>query len=158
VEQSIAPCPRHKAADHTRLVSVVYAQDAADFLRPVPVVKAADRLAWAGTGCGVAGMIAIWAGNAIGGTAIGIALGCAGVCFAYALALYGLAAARRTRLSRVERGMPRAMALWRAAWYCDLCNGVFCPPGDLMTVAEFQRMVWAAGGYGELSPASTRAT
>jgi hypothetical protein len=151
------PCPRHHAADHVRQVPVVWADDTASLLSPRPVLKAADRLAWAGTGLGVAGMISVWIGNVVGGSAVGISLIAAIPCFAYALALYGLAAARRARLTRVERGMPNAMAVWGIALYCDHCGGVFFPPGaqrprDLMTAAEFQRVVWSAGGYGDLSP------
>lgn len=163
-----AVCPRHNAADHVRQVSVVWAEDAASLLSPRPVLKAADRLAWAGTGLGVAGMIAVWAGSLVGGGAVGISLIAAAPCFAYALALYGLAAARRARLSRVERGMPNALAVWCTAMYCDRCDGVFFPPGaapgtpggaapgagrDLMAAADFQRLVWSAGGYGDLRPA-----
>jgi hypothetical protein len=57
--------------------------------------------------------------------------------------------------------MPNAMALWRVAWYCDRCDGVFFAPGavavetpGLMPATEFQRLVWSAGGYGDLRPAA----
>jgi hypothetical protein len=163
-------CPRHKSADDIRLVSVVCgdgvipAARAASpgvtpgakerLLSPCPELKAANRLAWTGTGCGVAGMAAIWIGDVIGGGAFGPGLLCAGVCFAYALAIYGWAAARRSRIARVERGIPAALALWRTAWYCERCDGVFFPPGEvLLTPAEFRREVWSAGGYGDLRPA-----
>lgn len=155
------PCPRHDGPDNIRLVSVVYAEDAGGPLSPRPALKAADRLAWAGTTCGVAGMAAVWAGNVAGGSGTGIGLFCGIICFAYALALYGWAAARRSRLARVERGMPSALAVWRAAWYCDRCHGVFFSPDTagtgargLMSAAEFQRLVWVAGGYGDLSRAA----
>lgn len=160
------PCPRHKTAESTRRVSVVYADvyagEAADLLSPRPVLKTADRLAWTGTGFGVAGMVAIWIGYAIGDGARNAALLCGAVCFAYALAMYGWAAARRARLTRVERGIPSALALWRGAWYCERCDGVFFPddPGavgsagpardGLLSVPEFRRLVWSAGGYGDL--------
>jgi hypothetical protein len=159
-QTSIVPCPRHKAPDHIRPVSVVYTEDALSLLSPGPVLKAATRLAWAGTSCGVAGAVAIWIGNVVGAGAANIGLLCAIICFAYALALYGWAWARRARLIRVERGMPNAMALWRVALYCDRCDGVFFTPGaagvetrGLMPATEFQRLVWSAGGYGDLRPA-----
>jgi hypothetical protein len=174
-------------------VSVVWTEDAASLLSPRPVLKAADRLAWAGTGLGVAGMVSVWIGNLVGGGAAGVSLIAAAPCFAYALALYGLAAARRARTSRVERGMPNAMAVWATALYCGRCDGVFFPPDsfasgssgagaagagaagggsagagggsagggsagaqrarEFMTAADFQRLVWSAGGYGDLRQA-----
>lgn len=165
---ALLTCPRHNAPDHVREVSVVWTEDAASLLSPRPVLKAADRLAWAGTGLGAAGMACVWIGGLVGGGAAGAWLIAAAPCFAYALALYGLAAARRARLARVERGMPNAMAVWGTALYCDRCDGVFFPPGflpsgtagdgerpapGLMTTADFQRLVWSAGGYGDLRPA-----
>ena len=63
--------------------------------------------------------------------------------------------------------MPGAMAVWRAAWYCDECDGVFFEPGTLrqatdpgvvkgadvvegavLSPAAFHRLVWKAGRYG----------
>ena len=147
-------CPRHKTAEDIRQVAVVYADvfagDAANLLSPRPVLRAAGALAWTGTGFGVAGMVAIWIGNAIGGGAAAPALVSGTVCFAYALAMYGWAAARRARLTRVQRGIPSALALWRNAWYCERCDGVFFPDGDLMSVSEFRDQIWSAGGYADL--------
>ena len=158
------PCPRHQTAEGTRRVSVVYADvfagDEANLLSPRPVLKAADRLAWTGTGFGVAGMAAVWAGNLAPGSGRDAALVCGAVCFAYALAMYGWAAARRARLTRVERGVPAALALWRSAWYCERCDGVFFPggaggvprpdSGGLFSAEEFRHLVWSAGGYGDM--------
>lgn len=161
--QALVPCPRHHATDHVRQVSVVWAEDSASLLSPRPVLKTADRLAWAGTAVGVVGMVCVWIGPLVGGSAAGTWLIGAIPCFACALALYGLAAARRARLSRVKRGMPNAMAVWGMALYCERCDGVFFPPGarfrattgadedrGFMTAADFQELVWSAGGYGDL--------
>jgi methionyl aminopeptidase len=148
----------------------VFAGEAADLFSPRPVLKAADRLAWTGTGFGVAGMAAIWIGAAIGPGTPALALAFGFACFAFALALYGLAAARRARLVRVERGVPTALALWRTAWYCDRCDGVFFPDevtssgkvgiarvGEgLLSAPEFRRLVWSAGGYGDLLAPAVR--
>jgi hypothetical protein len=154
-------CPVHPDNSRIRRVSVVYADEAPWLLSPGPVLKAANRLAWAGTLAGVAGMAAIVAGNMVGRGATGPALIVGCVCFAYALALYGWAGARRARLTIVQRGMPGAMALWRAAWYCNECDGVFFEPGALrqaaggdvvagqvISPAAFHRLVWEAGHYG----------
>jgi hypothetical protein len=159
-------CPVHPGSARIRRVSAVYEEMCPRLLSPGPVLRAATRLAWAGTACGVLGMAAIWVGNLIGGQAIRPALIIGMVCVAYALALYGWAAARRARLTTVARGMPSAMAVWRAAWYCDLCDGVFFQPGtlcqapvarvvegsvndgDVISPAAFHRLVWKAGGYG----------
>lgn len=155
-------CPRHHTTDDIRRVSVVCADvragDVAGLLSPRPVLKAADRLAWTGTGFGVAGMVAIWTGSAIGGGAEGPGLLGGIICIAYALAMYGWAAARRARLTRVERGAPAALALWRNAWYCERCDGVFFPDGDLMSASEFRGQVWSAGGYGDLLEPAGRGT
>jgi hypothetical protein len=159
-------CPIHPENARIRRVSVVYEEMSPRLLSPGPVLRAATRLAWAGTACGVLGMVAIWIGNLIGGGAVRPALIAGIVCVAYALALYGWAGARRARLTMVERGMPGAMAVWRAAWYCDLCDGVFFQPGtlrqepvaqvvegsvndgDVISPAAFHRLVWKAGRYG----------
>jgi hypothetical protein len=153
-----ASCPVHPDNARVRRVSVVYATEASQLLSPGPVLKAASRIAWAGTTCGIAGAVAIWIGAMLGRGASGPALIAALVCFAYALALYGWAGARRARLMAVERGMPGAMAVWRAAWYCDECDGIFfesgtgadaeAPEGRVISPAAFHRMVWKAGRFG----------
>jgi hypothetical protein len=160
-------CPVHPENDRIRRVSVIYAAEAPRLLSPGPVLKAATRLAWAGTLIGVAGAAAIWIGTMLGRAAVGPALIAGCICFAYALALYGWAGARRARLTIVQRGMPLAMAVWRAAWYCNECDGVFFEPGTLgrgagravapgmdavegivISPAAFHRLVWKAGNYG----------
>ena len=157
-------CPVHQGSAPIRRVSVVYAAESPRLLRPVPVLKSASHLAWAGTVCGVLGAVAIWIGSLLG--ALGPALIAGFACFGYGLAMYGWAGARRARLSVVERGIPRAMALWQAAWYCELCQGVFFDHGtfgqgaaivtprggsadnQVITPATFHRLVWEVGGYG----------
>ena len=158
-------CPVHPDNPRIQQVSVLYAAKAPRLLSPGPVLKAASRLAWTGTACGVLGVAAIWVGNLVGGGAAGPALIAGMACFAYALAFYGWAAARRARLGLIERGRPGAMAVWQAAWYCDRCDGVFFRPGTfrlgamavagvavgdgvVLTPAAFHRLVWQAGGYG----------
>jgi hypothetical protein len=106
-------------------------------------------------------MAAIWIGTLMGRGAAGPALIVGCICFGYALALYGWAGARRARLGIVQRGMPVAMAVWRAAWYCGECDGVFFEPGTLrhaagpdvapgtvISPAAFHRLVWKVGNYG----------
>ena len=162
--QSLAVyCPRHKGLDQISQVSVVYAEAAPAPLSPLPVLKSADRLAWMGTIIGAIGVVLLWIGAAATGGVSGLTLAAASVCFAYAIACYGWAAARRASLVRVRRGMPQALAVWRAAWYCERCDGVFfvagtvpagAVAGQLMSPGEFQQLVWAAGGYapkGELA-------
>ena len=163
----VPACPVHPGNRGIQPVSVLYAAGAPRLLRPGPVLVAAGRLAWAGTACGVLGAVAIWAGTLIGGGAVGPALIAGAICLGYALAFYGWAAARRARLGTISRGMPRAMAVWQAAWYCDICDGVFFRPGTfglggpsraagvmvgddvVLTPAAFHRLVWRAGGYGQ---------
>lgn len=159
--QSIAvSCPRHKGTDRIRQVSAVYAEAAPAPLSPMPALRSADRLAWAGTVVGLLGAISLWTGTAVGGHVSGITLAIASAFFLYALACYGLAAARRASIVRVRRGMPRALAVWGAGWYCELCDGVFftaaavpagAAAGKLISTREFQRLVWGAGGYARLA-------
>jgi len=149
-------CPVHPENNRIQRVSVVYAADAPQLLRPGPALKAASRIAWAGTSCGVAGAIALWIGALLGKGASGPALIAALVCFGYALALYGWAGARRARVMIIQRGMPGALAVWGAAWYCEECDGVFFDSpavpdvveGEVITPTAFHRMVWKAGRFG----------
>jgi len=153
-------CPVHPENNRIQRVSVVYAADAPRLLRPGPLLKSAGRIAWAGTCFGVAGAIALWIGALVGTGASGPALIAALVCFGYALALYGWAGARRARVMIIKRGMPGALAVWGAAWYCDECDGVFfesksAPAADLVegeviTPAAFHRVVWKAGRFGSV--------
>lgn len=165
-EDTPVPCPRHHSIEAVRRVPAVcadvFAGDVAALLSPRPALRSGDRLTWAGTGVGVAGLAAAWIGTAIGGgsgtTMLGTMVFWCGIAgFAVALALYGRAMARRSRLARVQRGAPAALALWRTAWYCERCDGVYFdgsgdgpgPGGDgLLSAAEFRRLVWSAGGYG----------
>jgi hypothetical protein len=135
---------------------VVYAEAAPAPLSPLPALKSAERLAWAGTIIGAVGAVFVWLSTAVHGGVSGPTLAAASVCFAYALACYGWAAVRRAGVVRVRRGMPRALAVWQAGWYCERCEGVFftatalpagAVAGELMSADEFQHMVWAAGGY-----------
>src|SRR5258708_31638796 len=66
-----AACPVHPDNPRIQQVSVLYAAQAPRLLRPGPVLKAATRLAWTGTACGLLGVLAIWTGNLIGGGAGG---------------------------------------------------------------------------------------
>jgi hypothetical protein len=165
-QSAVIACPVHPDNPRIQQVSVLYAARAPRLLRPVPALAAATRLAWTGTACGVLGAAAILTGSAIGGGAAGASLIAGAVCLAYALAFYGWAAARRARLDLIERGRPGAMAVWQAAWYCDMCDGIFFRPGTfrrevtacaggmmvgddvVLTPAAFHRLVWRAGGYG----------
>lgn len=167
------PCPRHRSTEAVRRVPAVcadvFAGDAAALLSPRPALRAGDRLTWVGTAVGVAGLAAMWVGEAIGGGPGTAVFWCGIVGFAVALVLYGWALARRSRLARVQRGAPAALALWRTAWYCERCDGTYFDgaavdgatldgaafdgsaerAGDgLLSAAEFRRLVWSAGGYG----------
>lgn len=90
-------------------------------------------------------------------TAAGIG---AGVCFAL-LVVLGIAVgfARAADNRRVRRGLPAALAVWNEAYYCAHCDGVFFPPtaaalgapvGELLSLYQFRRVVWDAGGYADL--------
>lgn len=90
-------------------------------LSPARLLISADRLAWAGTVCGVIGAVLIWIRALAGGAASGPLFVVAVVCFGYAVACYGLAAARRLGVFLVRRRPPEDQAVW----YCERCNVVF---------------------------------
>ncbi|MFJ8476054.1 hypothetical protein [Kitasatospora sp. NPDC094011] len=59
---------------------------------------------------------------------------------------------RRRRLA----GRPRAERLWNQAWYCDRCGTAYFPPAagqdtGALTLTDFRRTIWTAGGYGDLA-------
>jgi hypothetical protein len=97
---------------------------------PARLLLSAQRLAWAGTACGVLGAVllsvrAVLSGG--GGAASVPLLVAACVCFGYAVACYGLAHARR-----IGAFLVRSPARRRgpgddeqAVWYCERCNAVF---------------------------------
>lgn len=114
-------CPAHRGQDHVRRVSVVYAE-AGPALSPARLLISADRLAWAGTVCGVLGAVLIWIRAALdGGAASGALFVVAIVCFGYAVACYGLAAARRAGAFLLRRKPDEEPTVW----YCERCNVVF---------------------------------
>jgi hypothetical protein len=101
----------------------VYGEAAA--VTPARLLLSAQRLAWAGTACGVAGAVllsvrAVLSGG--GGAASVPLLVAACVCFGYAVACYGLAHARRIGAFLVRR---RPGDDEQAVWYCERCNAVF---------------------------------
>lgn len=53
-------------------------------------------------------------------------------------------------------GRPRAEQLWAQAWYCARCGTAHFPPAvgaapTALSLPEFRRIVWTAGGYGHLA-------
>ncbi|MFF2750522.1 hypothetical protein ACFVVA_33905 [Kitasatospora sp. NPDC058048] len=70
------------------------------------------------------------------------------------------AAALRASADRELAGRPRAEHLWAQAWYCARCGTVHFPPTTgvptgvptaALSLPEFRRVVWTAGGYGHLA-------
>ena len=121
-------CPAHGGTDHVRRVSRVYGEAAT--VAPARLLLSAERLAWAGTACGVLGAVllvvrAVLSGG--GGAASVPLLIAACVCFGYAVACYGLAHARRIGAflvrSPVRRRPPDENE--QPVWYCERCNAVF---------------------------------
>lgn len=62
---------------------------------------------------------------------------------------------------RIRRGLPQALELRSLGYYCARCDGVFfpvgskaaaceVPTGELLSVEDFQRLIWSCGGYGDL--------
>lgn len=117
-------CPAHGGPDHVRRVSAVYGKTGV--LTPARLLLSAERLAWAGTACGVLGavLLSIRAvlGNGDGAASVPL-LVAACVCFGYAVACYGLAYARRVGAFLVRRPPPGEDE--QAMWYCERCNAVF---------------------------------
>jgi hypothetical protein len=117
-------CPAHGGQDRVRRVSAVYPDAASGPPGPGRLLVSANRLAWAGTVCGVIGAVLVSIRAAIGGgAASGPLVVVAAVCFGYAIACYGLAAARRVSVFLVLRRP--AAEREQAVWYCERCNAVF---------------------------------
>ncbi|MFJ7906640.1 hypothetical protein [Kitasatospora sp. NPDC096204] len=73
-----------------------------------------------------------------------------------AVALLVTAAALRAAADRELSGRARAEQLWAQAWYCARCGTVHFPPAPgqaptALSLPEFRRVVWTAGGYGHLA-------
>lgn len=121
-------CPAHGGPDHVRRVSHVYGEAAT--ATPARLLLSAERLAWAGTACGVLGAVLLSIRavlNGGGGAASVPLLAAACVCFGYAVACYGLAYARRVGAFLVRspvRHRPPGEDE-QAVWYCERCNAVF---------------------------------
>ena len=103
---------------------------------PARLLLSAERLAWAGTACGVLGAVLLSIRavlNGGGGAASVPLLVAAVVCFGYAIACYGLAYARRIGAFLVGGGLVRGRLVRgrppgegeQAVWYCERCNAVF---------------------------------
>ncbi len=117
-------CPAHGGPDRVRRVSAVYAE--AGTATPARLLLSAERLAWAGTACGVLGavLLSIRAALGDGGGAASVPLLVAAcVCLGYAVACYGLAYARRAGAFLIRRPPPGVDE--QAVWYCERCNAVF---------------------------------
>ena len=119
-------CPAHGGPDHVRQVSHVYGEAAT--VTPARLLLSAERLAWAGTACGVLGAVLLSIRAVLSGGAASVPLLVAAcVCFGYAVACYGLAHARRVGAflvrSPVRRRPPGENE--QAVWYCERCNAVF---------------------------------
>ncbi|MFD5437267.1 hypothetical protein ACFWJ4_34590, partial [Kitasatospora sp. NPDC127067] len=70
------------------------------------------------------------------------------------------AAALRASADLELAGRPRAEHLWAQAWYCARCGTAHFPPTTgvptgvptaALSLPEFRRVVWTAGGYGHLA-------
>jgi drug/metabolite transporter (DMT)-like permease len=104
----------------------VYAEAAT--VTPARLLVSAERLAWAGTACGVLGAVLLSVRAALGGSGASVPLLVAAcVCFGYAVACYGLAYARRIGAflmrSPARRRPPGENE--HAVWYCERCNAIF---------------------------------
>ncbi|PWK69330.1 hypothetical protein BCL76_10646 [Streptomyces sp. CG 926] len=58
---------------------------------------------------------------------------------------------QRAFRARIAAGRDAAEEVWSRGWCCERCAVVHCADGPGMTLQEFRRAVWGAGGYGELA-------
>ncbi|KQV22919.1 MULTISPECIES: hypothetical protein [unclassified Kitasatospora] len=73
-----------------------------------------------------------------------------------AVLLFVLAASRKAALRTRLAGRPAAEELWAQAWYCARCATAHFPPtpgepARALSLQEFRRRIWQAGGYGDLA-------
>lgn len=64
------------------------------------------------------------------------------------------------RRKRVRGGAAAALAVWNEGWFCNRCGVAYFQPGyepagvglhQSLTLSEFRREVYRAGGYGDLA-------
>ncbi|MFF3672819.1 hypothetical protein ACFYYS_02395 [Streptomyces sp. NPDC002120] len=58
---------------------------------------------------------------------------------------------QRAFRARIAAGREAAEEVWSRGWCCARCAVVHLGTGQTMTLQEFRRAVWGAGGYGELA-------
>ncbi|MFJ3515947.1 MULTISPECIES: hypothetical protein [unclassified Streptomyces] len=58
---------------------------------------------------------------------------------------------QRAFRARIAAGRAAAEDVWSQGWCCARCAVVHFGAGPAMTLQEFRRAVWGAGGYGELA-------
>ncbi|GAA1149166.1 hypothetical protein F4556_000990 [Kitasatospora gansuensis] len=73
-----------------------------------------------------------------------------------AVVLLGLAWRQKAAFRNRLAGRPAAEELWTRAWYCARCGTAHFPatpdePAQALTLQDFRRRIWQAGGYGELA-------
>ncbi|MER6313143.1 hypothetical protein ABT237_05175 [Streptomyces sp. NPDC001581] len=76
--------------------------------------------------------------------------------FALLGAVLLIASAVRTQRAfrtRIAAGRDAAEEVWSRGWCCARCAVVHLGTGPAMTLQEFRRAVWGAGGYGDLAEA-----
>ncbi|MFD0568930.1 hypothetical protein ACFQ0T_06125 [Kitasatospora gansuensis] len=72
------------------------------------------------------------------------------------MVLLGLAWRQKAAFRNRLAGRPAAEELWTRAWYCARCGTAHFPatpdePAQALTLQDFRRRIWQAGGYGELA-------
>ncbi|WP_051944238.1 hypothetical protein [Streptacidiphilus rugosus] len=80
----------------------------------------------------------------------------AGVGYAVGILLVVLLLARRIGFRQKLAGRARAEELWARGWYCARCGTAHFrsepgAPSRPLSLGEFRRLVWSAGGYGDLA-------
>ncbi|HKR49346.1 MAG TPA: hypothetical protein VJT72_07150 [Pseudonocardiaceae bacterium] len=92
-----------------------------------------------------------------------LVIGCAASIVSLLSFILAISAIRPAIVHRrmVNKGEPAAAAIWRLGWYCCRCAIVYfqageAPPGiasgQPLTPAQFQHIVWTAGGYAKTRP------
>jgi hypothetical protein len=152
----LRPCPSCGRLDLVSRAPVAYEDARLPVCPAPPVGRTGNRVIWTA----VAGAVAVVDGSSRQNVALdmGVAVfvGAVAVMVVNVLGLVGIG----RRRGRIRRGLPAASDVWVQGWYCRRCDGVYFQPGyepsgtaalRLLSVAEFQDVVFGAGGYGDLA-------
>jgi hypothetical protein len=152
----LRPCPSCGRLDLVSRAPVAYEDARLPVCPAPPVGRSGNRVIWTAVAGAIAVVDASTRQSAALDLGVAVFVGAVTVVVVNVLGLVGMG----RRRGRIRRGLPAASDVWVQGWYCRRCDGVYFQPGyeppgtaalRLMSVVEFQDVVFEAGGYGDLA-------